>query len=438
MKILVVGSGGREHALVWKINQSPKVSKIYCAPGNAGISQLAQCIDIGPDKIKELADFVQREKIDLTVVGPELSLSLGIVDEFNQRGLKIFGPSKTATEIESSKVFSKYMMKKYHIPTAGYCTFSDQKEVFKYIEKREFPMVLKADGLAAGKGVFILHNMQEAQISLDSLMNEKIFGDAGKQVIVEDYLEGEEVSVLAFSDGENVIPMVSSQDHKKIYDNDLGPNTGGMGAYSPVPFYNENYENKVLEDVLKPIISGLKKEGREYKGVIYAGLVLTKKGIKVLEFNARFGDPETQVLLPGLETDIVEIFTAVIEGKLSEIEIKWKNNAVVCVIAVSGGYPAKYQKGKSIFGLEKIENQNNVFVFHAGTTCQDKKIITSGGRVLGITAWANNINEAQKMAYEGIEKIDFENMYYRKDIARKAVKKKCTCLNCTCGEQKTN
>ena len=422
MKILVIGSGGREHALVWKISQSPKVSKIYCAPGNAGISQIAQCINISVDKITELADFAQETKIDLTVVGPELSLSLGIVDEFNQRGLKIFGPTKIATEIESSKVFSKNMMKKYHIPTADYATFNDIKEALTHIKKRQFPLVLKADGLAAGKGVFIVHGMEEAEASLDSLMNEKIFGDAGRQVIVEDFLEGEEVSVLAFSDGTNVIPMVSSQDHKKIYDHDQGPNTGGMGAYSPVPFYDENSKDEVLGQILKPIISGLKKEGREYKGVIYAGLVFTKKGIKVLEFNARFGDPETQALLPGMETDIVEIFMAVIEGQLPTIDIKWNNNSVVCVIAASGGYPAKYQKGKIISGLEKLENKKDAYVFHAGTKYQDEKIVTSGGRVLGMTAWAENISDAKKKAYESIKKIDFKDMYYRKDIAQKAMK----------------
>ena len=422
MKILVIGSGGREHALVWKISQSPKVSKIYCAPGNAGISQIAQCINISVDKITELADFAQETKIDLTVVGPELSLSLGIVDEFNQRGLKIFGPTKIATEIESSKVFSKNMMKKYHIPTADYATFNDMKEALTHIKKRQFPLVLKADGLAAGKGVFIVHGMEEAEASLDSLMNEKIFGDAGRQVIVEDFLEGEEVSVLAFSDGTNVIPMVSSQDHKKIYDHDQGPNTGGMGAYSPVPFYDENSKDEVLGQILKPIISGLKKEGREYKFVIYSGLVFTKNGIKVLEFNARFGDPETQVILPGMETDIVEIFMAVIEGQLPTIDIKWNNNSVVCVIAASGGYPAKYQKGKIISGLEKLENKKDAYVFHAGTKYQDEKIVTSGGRVLGMTAWAENISDAKKKAYESIKKIDFKDMYYRKDIAQKAMK----------------
>lgn len=422
MKILVIGSGGREHALVWKINQSPQVSKIYCAPGNAGISNIAQCIAIGPDQISELADFAQKTKIDLTVVGPELSLSLGIVDEFNQRGLKIFGPTKTATEIESSKVFSKYMMKKYNIPTADYRAFTEHEEAQAYLQKKEFPQVIKADGLAAGKGVFIVRDLREAEDALYAIMDQKVFGEAGSRIISEDFLEGEEVSVLAFSDGENVIPMAASQDHKKIYDNDRGPNTGGMGAYSPVPFYGEDSKNEVLIKILKPIIRGLKKEGREYKGVIYAGLVFTEKGIKVLEFNARFGDPETQVLLPRLETDIVEIFKAVIEGHLSKIDIKWKNKPAVCVIAASGGYPAKYQKGKIISGLKKLENKDDIYVFHAGTKYKNREIITSGGRVMGITAWAEDIGKAQKRAYDGIEKIYFEDMYYRKDIAQKAIK----------------
>jgi len=421
MKVLVVGSGGREHALVWKISQSPKVSKIYCAPGNAGISQLAQCINIGPDKIMGLTDFAQKTKIDLTVVGPELSLSLGIVDEFIKRGLKIFGPTKIAAEIESSKAFSKCMMKKYNIPTANYKVFQNSEEALDCIKKQVFPLVIKADGLAAGKGVFIIKNFDQAKDALNELMNGENFGEAGRQVIVEDYLEGEEVSILAFCDGKTVVPMVSSQDYKKIYDHDRGANTGGMGAYSPVPFYDENSKNKVLKDVLKPVIEGLKKEGREYKGVIYAGLIFTKNGIKVLEFNARFGDPETQVLLPGLETDIVEIFMAVVDGKLPKIDVKWKNKPTVCVVAASGGYPAEYQKGKGICGLEKLKNKDDVFAFHAGTKYQEEKIVTSGGRVLGITAWAENINEAKKKAYEGMEKIYFEDMYYRKDIALKAI-----------------
>jgi phosphoribosylamine--glycine ligase len=369
-----------------------------------------------------LADFAQKTKIDLTVVGPELSLSMGIVDEFTKRGLKIFGPTKVATEIESSKVFSKYMMKKYNIPTADYCAFTDNKEALAYVKKRQFPLVLKADGLAAGKGVFIVHNIKEAETSLDSLMNEKIFGDAGRQVIVEDYLEGEEVSVLAFSDGQNVVPMVSSQDHKKIYDHDRGPNTGGMGAYSPVPFYSDEFKKRVLEEILKPTVKGLQSEGRKYKGVLYAGLILTKEGPKVLEFNARFGDPETQVILPRLKTDLIDILNAVIEETLHKTNIEWEDNAAVCVVVASGGYPGKYQKGKVISGLERLEKMKDIIVFHAGIKLQGDKVITSGGRVLGITAWDKIISKAKERAYKGVKEIYFEDMYYRKDIAAKAIK----------------
>ena len=422
MKILVIGSGGREHALVWKIAQSPKVSQIYCAPGNAGISKLAQCINIDADNIEKLVDFAQEEKIDLTVVGPELALSKGIVNKFNRKGLRIFCPSKEATEIESSKVFSKYLMKKYNIPTANYEVFQNSKKAFDYIKQQAFPLVIKADGLAAGKGVFIVKNMVQARDALDTLMEEKKFGEAGRQVVIEEFLEGEEVSILAFCDGKTVVPMVSSQDHKKIFDNDQGPNTGGMGAYSPVPFYTDEFEKRVLEEVLKPTVKGLWSEGRKYKGVLYAGLILTKEGPKVLEFNARFGDPETQVILPRLKTDLIDILNAVIEETLHKINIEWEDNAAVCVVVASGGYPEKYQKGKVIDGLERLEKIKDIIAFHAGTKLQDDKVITSGGRVLGITAWAENITEAKKKAYEGMEKIYFEDMYYRKDIALKAIK----------------
>ena len=422
MKVLVIGSGGREHALVWKIAQSPKVSQIYCAPGNAGISKLAQCINIDADNIAKLVDFAQKEKIDLTVVGPELALSKGIVDEFNRKGLRIFGPSKKATEIESSKVFSKYLMKKYNIPTATYEVFQNSEKAFDYIKQQNFPLVIKADGLAAGKGVFIVKDLVQARDALDALMEEKNFGEAGRQVVIEEFLEGEEVSILAFCDGKTVVPMVSSQDHKKIFDNDRGPNTGGMGAYSPVPFCNHKSEEMVLQKILIPVIKGLQKEDREYKGVIYAGLVLTKEGPKVLEFNARFGDPETQAVLPRLETDLIEILLAVVEGNLSKVNIKWKDKAAVCVILASGGYPGKYQKGKVIYGFEKLENKKDIIVFHAGTKLQEGKIVTAGGRVLGVTAWDDTISKAKDKAYEGVEKIYFENMYYRKDIASKAIK----------------
>jgi len=424
MKVLVIGSGGREHALVWKIMQSPKVSQIYCAPGNAGISKLAQCINIDANSIEKLVDFAQEEKIDLTVVGPELALSKGIVNEFNRKDLRIFGPSREAAEIESSKVFSKHLMKKYNIPTANYEVFQNSKEALNYIKQQTFPLVIKADGLAAGKGVFIVENMVQARDALDALMEEKKFGEAGRKVIIEEFLEGEEVSILAFCDGKTVVPMVSSQDHKKIFDNDQGPNTGGMGAYSPVPFYPNEFKKTVLEEILKPTVKGLQSERREYRGVLYAGLVLTEEGPKVLEFNARFGDPETQVVLPRLKTDLVDILNAVIDGSLHKINIEWEDNAVVCVVVASGGYPGKYQKGKVISGLERLENMKGIIVFHAGTKFQDGKIITSGGRVLGITAWDNTISKAKEKAYEGVEKIYFEDMYYRKDIAAKAIKEK--------------
>ena len=422
MKVLVIGSGGREHALVWKITQSPKVSQIYCAPGNAGISKLAQCININADNIEKLVNFAQEEKIDLTIVGPELPLSNGIVNEFNRKGLRVFGPSKKATEIESSKVFSKYLMKKYNIPTANYEVFQNSEKAFDYIKQQVFPLVIKADGLAAGKGVFIVKDLLQARDALDALMEEKKFGEAGRQVIIEEFLEGEEVSILAFCDGKTIVPMVSSQDHKKIFDNDRGPNTGGMGAYSPVPFYPDEFEKRVLEEILKPTVKGLQSEGREYKGVLYAGLILTKQGPKVLEFNARFGDPETQVVLPKLKTDLIDILNAVIEGTLHKINIEWEDNAAVCVVVASGGYPGKYQKGKVISGLERLEKMKDIIVFHAGTKFQDDKIITSGGRVLGITAWDENISKAKERAYKGVKEIYFEDMYYRKDIASKAIK----------------
>jgi len=424
MKVLVIGSGGREHALVWKIMQSPKVSQIYCAPGNAGISKLAQCINIDADSIEKLVDFAQEEKIDLTVVGPELALSKGIVNEFNKQGLRIFGPSREAAEIESSKVFSKYLMKKYNIPTANYDVFQNSEKALDYIKKQTFPLVIKADGLAAGKGVFIVENLVQARDALDALMEEKQFGEAGRQVIIEEFLEGEEVSILAFCDGKTVIPMVPSQDHKKIFDNDQGPNTGGMGAYSPVPFYPDELEKRVLEEILKPTVKGLQREGKEYKGVLYAGLILTKEGPKVLEFNARFGDPETQVILPRLKTDLIDILNAVIENTLHQINIEWEDTAAVCVVVASGGYPGKYQKGKVICGLERLEKMKNIIAFHAGTKFQDNQVITSGGRVLGITAWDETIFKAKEKAYKGVNEIYFEDMYYRKDIADKGIKEK--------------
>jgi len=422
MKVLIIGSGGREHTLIWKIIQSPKVSQIYCAPGNAGISQLARCINIDADNIEKLVDFAKKEKIDLTIVGPELPLSKGIVNEFNKEGLKIFGPNKEAAEIESSKVFSKYLMKKYNIPTANYKVFQNRERAFNYIKQQTFPLVIKADGLAAGKGVFIVKNLDQAGDALNVLMKKKTFGEAGRQIVIEEFLKGEEVSILAFCDGKTVVPMVSSQDYKKIFDDDQGLNTGGMGAYSPVPFYPNEFKKTVLEEILKPTVKGLQSEGKEYKGVLYTGLVLTKEGPKVLEFNARFGDPETQVVLPILKTDLVDILNAVIEGSLHKINIEWNNNFAVCVVVASGGYPGKYQKVKVISGLERLEKLKDIIVFHAGTKYQDGKIVTCGGRVLGITSWDDTISKAKEKAYKGVKEIYFEDMYYRKDIAAKAIK----------------
>jgi len=424
MKVLVIGSGGREHTLVWKIKQSPKVSQVYCAPGNAGISRLTQCVNIDAENIEKLVDFAKKEKINLTLVGPELPLSRGIVNEFNKQGLRIFGPSKEAAEIESSKVFSKYLMKKHNIPTANYEVFQNSKKALDDIKKQTFPLVIKADGLAAGKGVFVVKNLLEAKDALGALMDEKQFGEAGRQVIIEEFLEGEEVSILAFCDGKTVVPMVSSQDHKKIFDNDQGPNTGGMGAYSPVPFYPDEFEKRVLEEILKPTIKGLQSEGKEYKGVLYAGLILTREGPKVLEFNARFGDPETQVILPRLKTDLIDILNAVINNTLHKINIQWEDNAAVCVVVASGGYPGKYQKGKVISGLERLEKMKNTIAFHAGSKFQDNQVITSGGRVLGVTAWDETISKAKEKAYKAVKEIYFEDMYYRKDIAAKAIKEK--------------
>jgi len=424
MKVLVIGSGGREHTLVWKMTQSPKVSKVYCAPGNAGISNLAQCVNIDADSIEKLVGFAKKEKIDLTVVGPELPLSRGIVNEFNQQGLRIFGPNKEAAEIESSKVFSKYLLKKYNIPTANYQVFQNSEKALAYIQQQTFPLVIKADGLAAGKGVFIVKNLLEARDALNALMEENKFGEAGRQVIIEEFLEGEEVSILAFCDGKTVIPMVSSQDHKKIFDNDLGPNTVGWGLIPRCLFIPDEFEKRVLEEILKPTVKGLRNEGKEYKGVLYAGLILTKEGPKVLEFNARFGDPETQVILPRLKTDLIDILNAVIDSTLHKISIEWENNAAVCVVVASGGYPGKYQKGKVINGLERLEKMKDIIAFHAGTKFQEGRVVTLGGRVLGITVWDETISKAKEKAYKGVKEIYFEDMYYRKDIAAKAIKEK--------------
>lgn len=424
MKILVVGSGGREHALVWKIKQSPKVSRIFAAPGNPGIAQLAQCIDLSVENIQGLADFAEQEKIDLTVVGPEAPLVAGLVDEFKARGLKVFGPSAAAAELEGSKIFMKDLLKKYCIPSAGYAVFTESGPALEYIRQKGAPLVVKADGLAAGKGVIVAATVEEASQAAIDMLDKKVFGEAGEKIIVEDCLIGEEVSLLAFTDGKTVVPMVPAQDHKRAYDGDLGPNTGGMGAYSPVPHISQDLINQIVEEVIEPTVRAMDAEGREYRGVIYAGLMLTVEGPLVLEFNARFGDPETQVILPRLATDLVEIMEAVATGNLSEIRVDWKQETAICIVMAAGGYPGDYQKGEVIEGIDAANHLDDVVVFQAGTKNLGEQIVTAGGRVLGVTALGEDIEQARKRAYQGVEKISFIGAHYRQDIGYKALKGK--------------
>jgi len=417
----VVGGGGREHALVWKIAQSPKVSKVYCAPGNAGISEQSTIVPIQANDLNHLLDFALKEKIDLTVVGPEDPLTRGIVDLFETKGLLIFGASKKAAEIEGSKAFAKEMMKKYHIPTAFYEIFDNRNEAVKYIRNQGAPIVIKADGLAAGKGVIVCKTVEEAIHSVDQIMVEKIFGSAGNRVVVEEYLVGEEASYIAFTDGKTILPMASSQDHKAILDGDQGPNTGGMGAYSPAPVVTGEVHEKIIEKILRPVIYGMGEEGRPYKGVLYAGLMIHEGHPKVLEFNARFGDPETQPVLIRMKGDIVPIFEACMKGTLSRHKIEWDNCASVCVVMASKGYPGDYEKGKIIEGLKEVSRMERVFVFHAGTTLNDGQIMTNGGRVLGVTGLGEDIPRAIERAYQAVKKISWDGVYYRTDIGQKAL-----------------
>ena len=416
MKILVVGSGGREHAIVWKIAQSKKVEKIYCAPGNAGISELAECVDIKAMDFKALADFAEEKKIDLTVVGPDDPLVAGIVDVFEERGLRVFGPRKNAAILEGSKAFSKELMKKYNIPTAAYEVFDKPEDAIKYLETADYPIVLKADGLALGKGVLICNTKEEAVAGVKELMTDKAFGSAGDKIVVEEFLIGKEASVLSFVDGKTVKLMASARDWKRAKDNDEGLNTGGMGNVSPNPFYTKEIDEFCKENVYQRTVDAMAAEGREFKGVIFFGLMLTAKGPKVLEFNARFGDPETQVVLPRMENDIVDVFEACIDGKLDEIDLKFREDAAQCVILASDGYPEKYEKGKEIKGLEKFKDKEGFYCFHAGTKFADGKVVTNGGRVLGITALGKTPEEARANAYKATEWIDFENKYMRNDI----------------------
>ena len=421
MKILVVGGGGREHALVWKIAQSPKVSKVYCAPGNAGISEQATLVPIQANDLNGLLEFALKEKIDLTVVGPEDPLTRGIVDLFVSKGLLIFGANKKAAEIEGSKAFAKEMMKKYRIPTGFYEIFDNRDEAVRYIRNQGAPIVVKADGLAAGKGVIVCKTVEEAIHSVDRIMVEKMFGNAGNRVVVEEYLVGEEASYIAFTDGKTILPLASSQDHKAILDGDQGPNTGGMGAYSPAPVVTDEVHEKIIEKILRPIIYGMGEEGRPYQGVLYAGLMIHEGHPKVLEFNARFGDPETQPALMRMKGDLVPILEACMQGTLSHHKIEWDNRAAVCVVLASQGYPGDYEKGKIIEGLKEVSQMEKVFVFHAGTILKDGQVITNGGRVLGVTGLGEDISRAIESTYQAVKKISWEGVYYRTDIGQKAL-----------------
>ncbi|HPT06835.1 MAG TPA: phosphoribosylamine--glycine ligase, partial [Candidatus Omnitrophota bacterium] len=423
----VVGSGGREHALVWKIAQSPLVKKIFCAPGNAGIGQIAECVDIKADDIVGLMEFARKEKIGLTVVGPEGALAAGIADEFSKVGLKVFGPRKKAARLEASKVFSKRLMKKYGVPTAAFEVFDNPDKARAYIEKIGAPCVVKADGLAAGKGVVVAKTVDEAQQAVISMMQKKIFGEAGNTVIVEECLVGEEASVLVITDSKTVIPLASAQDHKRIFDNDQGPNTGGMGAYSPAPLVTGECAKEILEKIIFRTVDGLAKEGIVYQGVLYAGVMVTKDGPKTLEFNVRFGDPETQAILPRIESDIVEVMLAAVNGTLNKFEraggLRWDSGACVSIVCAAKGYPGDYEKGKEITGLSEAAQLENTIVFHAGTKLQGKTIVTSGGRVLGVTGIGASIQEAIDTAYRGVRKIHFEGMQFRSDIGARALKR---------------
>ncbi len=421
MKVLVVGSGGREATLVWKLSKSQEIEKIYAAPGNGGISKFAECIDLKANSIDDLAIYAEKIGIDITIVGPEDPLALGIVDKFQKAGLNIFGPTKLAAELEASKAFAKELMRKYKIPTAKYETFSDPNKAMDYLHQHGAPIVIKADGLAAGKGVIPCNDLTTAEDAIRAIMEKKEFGNAGNKIVFEEYMQGEEVSILAFTDGENILPLVPSQDHKRAKDKDLGPNTGGMGAYSPVPSFTPELDRQVFDEILARAVQGMAREGRRYSGVLYAGLMLTQDGPKVVEFNSRFGDPELQVVLPRMKTDLMVPIKAVLECKLNEITIEWRREAAVCVVMASGGYPGKYEKGKVITGLEQFDDSSDVVVFHAGTKRINGQYLTSGGRVLGVTALGKDIQAAITNSYSAVKKIHFENAYYRTDIGHRAL-----------------
>ncbi|KPK41200.1 MAG: phosphoribosylamine--glycine ligase [Omnitrophica WOR_2 bacterium SM23_29] len=422
MKILVIGSGGREHALVWKLAQSKSVDKIYCAPGNGGIAQLAECVEIKADDVDKLAKYAKQKRIDLTVVGPEGPLAKGIVDKFNLKGLNIFGPTKEAAQIESSKVFMKMLMKKLGIPTAEFEVFDNSDKAKEYIDDLKGKFVIKADGLAGGKGAIVCQTKDEGLKTVKAIMEEKIFGDAGNRVIVEECLEGEETSIIVVTDGKDVVPLVSSQDHKRIYDGDTGLNTGGMGAYSPAPVITDKVFDQIMKEIITPTIDGLRNDEIPYKGVLYAGIMVTDSGPKILEFNCRFGDPEVQAIFPRLKSDLVELINASIDEEADTISLEWDERPCVSVVIASEGYPGRYKTGFEIEGLESIVNLKDIYVFHAGTKRVDDKILTSGGRVLNVTALGQDIKDAIDRCYEAVNLIHFEGMHFRRDIGFRALK----------------
>lgn len=423
MRILIIGSGGREHALAWKIAQSPLVEKIFCAPGNPGIAQLAECVDIGVNDFDALTKLARDERIDLTVIGPEDPLSKGIVDHFDNEQLTVFGPSKAAAELEASKAFAKRLMDRHAIPTAAYAEFTDPAKAVEYIRAHGAPIVVKANGLAAGKGVTVAHTTDEAEKAVHDAMDARVFGDAGASVIIEECMVGEEASILAFADGVTVLPMLTSQDHKPAYDDDQGPNTGGMGAYSPAPVVGAALLAEIQSTILEPCVRGMAEDGRPYKGVLYAGLMIAPDGKpRVVEFNCRFGDPETQVVLPQMKTDIVPVMLACAQGKLSDTALEWHTGACVSVVMASGGYPGAYEKGKPITGIADAETDGAV-VFHAGTSMRGGTLVTNGGRVLNVTATGDTLNTAIDRAYTAVNKIHFEAAHHRSDIGKKGLKR---------------
>lgn len=418
MKILVVGGGGREHAIIKKLSESKYRPELICAPGNAGIASLAECVNVKATDVQGIVSLAQERKVDLVFVAPDDPLMLGAVDRLNERGIRAFGPKQNAAIIEGSKAFSKELMKKYSIPTADYETFSDADEALAYIRsKNSYPAVIKADGLALGKGVIIAQDYAEAEKAVNDIMRDKVFGESGNKVVIEEFLTGHEVSVLAFCDGQTVVPMVSAQDHKRAFDGDKGLNTGGMGAFSPSRYYTEDVAKQTYDRIIRPTVDALIKEERPFKGVIYFGLMLTKDGPKVIEYNARFGDPETQAVLPRLKTDFIDIINAVIDGTLDKINIEWSDDAAACIVLASGGYPVAYEKGKKIEGLSSVPK--DVYVYHAGTKFDGDRIVTSGGRVLGVTAKGETLEKALEKAYAAVGKIHFDKMFYRRDIGKK-------------------